>query len=206
MPGNEDRSSSGLSDAASQALPSPSQVAGSATNDQEVSRDDFSAETGDPRPPLGVKLTYYRLLYVTTGILGVVLTAVLSIKNQTIAAAIVSLLSGSIGIVLYVVGLFEQQELGRNGKRFFQDDLAPVFGRSMKRFVGGVVWAVVRAPSFFRDMLVVHPFISLFLLCVCLMLARFLPVWGAAVVSIGFTSPVVVIFMGLVVRASSGRS
>ncbi|KAI9449060.1 hypothetical protein BJY52DRAFT_1309044 [Lactarius psammicola] len=204
MPGNEDRSSSGLSDSASQALPSSTQGADLAMNDQGVSRDGSSAGTGDPQPPLGVKLTCYRLLYVTTGILGTVLTAVLSYRSQTVPAATVGL-HDPMGLRLYWVGLFEWR-LGQNWKQFFHVDLAPVFGRSVKHFVRGVVWAVVWALSFFRDMLVVHPFISLFLLCVCLMLARFLPVRGVAIISIGLTFPVVIIFMGLVVKATSGRS
>ncbi|KAH9024006.1 hypothetical protein EDB83DRAFT_2428600 [Lactarius deliciosus] len=54
-------------------------------------------------------------------------------------------------------------------------------------------------------MLVFHPFTSLFVLCACFPLARFLPDWGAAIVSIGLAMPLVVILMGLVVGATSRR-
>ncbi|KAH9024001.1 hypothetical protein EDB83DRAFT_2428518 [Lactarius deliciosus] len=54
-------------------------------------------------------------------------------------------------------------------------------------------------------MLVVHPLISLFVLCACFPLARFLPDWGAAIVSIGLALPLVLILMGLVVGATSRR-
>ena len=69
-----------------------------------------------------------------------------------------------------------------------------------------VVRALAVALSFLCDMLVFHPLISLLLLGVCLRLARYLPVWGAAIVSIGLTLPIVIIFVGFIVRATSGRS
>ncbi|KAI9449866.1 hypothetical protein BJY52DRAFT_222720 [Lactarius psammicola] len=156
---------------------------------------------GDPPPPLGVKFTCYRLLIVTTVFLWVVPKVILSYKNRSIATTTVDLLATQFGVVLYWVGLYEPRP-GGDWERFFRVDLAPAFGSSVKCFVGGVVWAL----SFLCDMLVFHPFVSLLLLCLCLRLARLLPVWGAAIVSIGLTLPIVVIFMGLVVRASSGRS
>ncbi|KAH9021980.1 hypothetical protein EDB84DRAFT_1441320 [Lactarius hengduanensis] len=61
------------------------------------------------------------------------------------------------------------------------------------------------ALSFLCDMLVLHPFTSLFVLCACFPLARFLPDWGAAIVSIGLAMPLVVVLMGLVVGATSRR-
>jgi hypothetical protein len=54
--------------------------------------------------------------------------------------------------------------------------------------------------------LVHHPFISLFFLCACFVLARYLPDWGSAIVSIALALPVVIIFMGLVVRATLRRT
>ena len=126
---------------------------------------------------------------------------------------------------LYWVGLYEK----RPGKDwFFRVDLAPAFGHSAKYLSGGgehtgslaahpgavftgtnkrtVVRVLAATLAFLRDMLVFHPFISLFLLGVCLRLARYLPVWGAAIVSIGLTLPTVIIVMGFIVRATSGRS
>ncbi|KAH9025685.1 hypothetical protein EDB83DRAFT_1933570 [Lactarius deliciosus] len=80
----------------------------------------------DPPPPLGVKLTCYRLLNVTTGIFFVSLTAVLAYKNLTGAATTVGLLSGLSTLGLYCVGLYERRS-ERNW--FFQDDLVPIFVR-----------------------------------------------------------------------------
>ncbi|KAH9025704.1 hypothetical protein EDB83DRAFT_2426268 [Lactarius deliciosus] len=54
-------------------------------------------------------------------------------------------------------------------------------------------------------MLVVHPLISLFVLCACFPLAHFLPDWGAAIISISLALPLVVILMRLVVGTTSRR-
>ncbi|KAH9052620.1 hypothetical protein EDB87DRAFT_422945 [Lactarius vividus] len=67
------------------------------------------------------------------------------------------------------------------------------------------MWGVVWTLSFLCDMLVLHPFTSLFVLCACFPLARFLPDWGAAIVSIALALPLVVIFMGLVIGATTSR-
>ena len=118
---------------------------------------------------------------------------------------------------LYWVGQYE--EPGRHRKKwdwFFEHDLAPTFRKYL--FAGGehahtllpvvlvlmgmnkgaIVWLL----AFLCKMLARHPFISLLLLCVCFVLARYLPDWGAAIVSIGLALPVVIISIGLVVRAT----
>ncbi|KAI9449059.1 hypothetical protein BJY52DRAFT_1309038 [Lactarius psammicola] len=201
MPANKGRNDPGLVDLAPQALSSPNRVADFAANDQGVFQVGPSARMGDPLPLLGVELTCYRLLNAMIVIIWAVTKAILSYKNRSIAATTVDLLAAQFGVVLYLVGLYEKKP-GRTWEWFFRVDLAPAFGSFAKFFFRGVVWAL----SFLCDILVFHPFISLFLLCVCLRLARFLPVWGAAVVSIGLTFPIVIIFVGLVVRATSGRS
>ncbi|KAF8267732.1 hypothetical protein EI94DRAFT_1276052 [Lactarius quietus] len=83
----------------------------------------------DPLPPLGVKLTCYRLLNVTTAILWAVPKAVLSYKNRSAAGTTLDLLAALCGVALYWVGLFEERR-GKNWERFFQVDLAPSFGHS----------------------------------------------------------------------------
>ncbi|KAH9164444.1 hypothetical protein EDB89DRAFT_416045 [Lactarius sanguifluus] len=200
MSANEGRNGAGLSDPASQAVSSSNQAPGLAANlncrlplvhPNSDQGGGSSVEMRDSPPPLGVKLTCYRLLNVTIGIIFVVLTAVLAYKNLTVAAATVGLVSGLSALGLYLVGLYERRP-GRNW--FFQDDLVPIFVR-------GVTWA----PSFLCDALVCHPFISIFLLGACFPLARYLPDWGTAIISIGLTFPVVVILMGLVVGATSKR-
>ncbi len=72
---------------------------GASNSDQGVFRDDPSAGVGDPRPPLGVKLTCYRLLNVTTVILWAVPKAILSYKDRSIAATTVDLLAALFGVV-----------------------------------------------------------------------------------------------------------
>ncbi|KAH9025690.1 hypothetical protein EDB83DRAFT_2319854 [Lactarius deliciosus] len=91
----------------------------------------------------------------------------------------------SLGVVLMVV--------------WIGDRCCGLFGGS------GPAGDMQEALAFLCDMLVFHPFTSLFVLCACFPLARFLPDWGAAVVSIGLAMPLVVILMGLVVGATSRR-
>jgi len=118
----------------------------------------------DPLPPLGVKLTCYRLLNVTTAILWAVPKAVLSYKNRSAAGTTLDLLAALCGVALYWVGLFEERR-GKNWERFFQVDLAPSFGHSAKRFLGGVVSTV----SVLCSVLAILP-----LIFVCLLSAVFL--------------------------------
>ncbi|KAI9449864.1 hypothetical protein BJY52DRAFT_1227516 [Lactarius psammicola] len=99
MLANEDRNGSGFSDSASRAVPSPSEVVGVAANDQGVFCEGPSAGMGDSPPPLGVKLTCYRLLNVTTALLWIIPKAVLSYKNRSIAATTVDLLAALFGVV-----------------------------------------------------------------------------------------------------------
>jgi len=141
---------------------------------------------------------YYRLLVVTAAILWAVPKAILSYKNRSIEATTLDLLAALFGVVLYWIGLYQERRKN-NWDWFLKEELAPTFG---KYFFGRAEWAL----SFFCDMLVLHPLISLFLIGVCLVLARYLPNWGTAVVSISLTSPVLIIFMSLVVRATSGRT
>ncbi|KAH9025689.1 hypothetical protein EDB83DRAFT_2426122 [Lactarius deliciosus] len=200
MSANEGRNGVGLLESASQAVSSSNQAPGLAANlnyrlpsvhPNSDQGDGPSVEMRDSPPPLGVKLTCYRLLNVTTGISFVTLSAVLAYKNLTAAAATVGLVSGLSAIGLSWVGLYERRP-ERNW--FFQDDLVPIFVRG-----------VTRALSFLCDALVCHPIISIFLLGACFPMARYLPDWGTAIVSIGLTFPVVVILMGLVVGAISKR-
>ncbi|KAF8267734.1 hypothetical protein EI94DRAFT_1276033 [Lactarius quietus] len=182
-------------------MSSSSQVASSASNDQGARRDGPSAVMGDPPPPPRVKLTCYRLLNVTTVVLWAVPKAVLCYKNRSTPATTIDLLTALFGgILLYWVGLYEERP-GKIWGLFFRVDLTPAFGHSAKYFFRGVVWAL----SFFCDKLVVHPLISLCLLCACLLLARYLPV-GEQLRQYRPHITVVVIFLGLVVRATSGRN
>ncbi|KAI9449057.1 hypothetical protein BJY52DRAFT_1227974 [Lactarius psammicola] len=68
-------------------------------SDQGVFCEGPSAGMGDSPPPLGVKLTCYRLLNVTTALLWIIPKAFLSYKNRSIAATTVDLLAALFGVV-----------------------------------------------------------------------------------------------------------
>ncbi len=55
------------------------------------------ADIRDPLPPLGVKLTCYRLLNLTTIIFWAVPKAVVSYKNRSVAATTLDLLAALCG-------------------------------------------------------------------------------------------------------------
>ncbi|KAH9025696.1 hypothetical protein EDB83DRAFT_2555375 [Lactarius deliciosus] len=197
MSANEGRNGAGLLDSASQAVSSSNRRApGLAANlnyrlpsvhPNSDQGDGPSVEMRDSPPPLGVKLTCYRLLNVTTGISFVALTAVLAYKNLTVAAATVGLVSGLFAIGLSRVGLYERRP-GRNW--FFQDDLVPIFVRGDEPyFLYGVgIDANEQTRSYTGSVLSLRR-----------------AYWGTAIISIGLTFPVVVILMGLVVGATSKR-
>jgi hypothetical protein len=195
MPINVDHTGSVLSDPSSQAVSPPGQVTSLVSNDKGIIQDGSSAEMGDS---LGAKPTYYRLLVVTTAVLWAVPKAVLSYKHRSIEATTIDMFAALFGVVLYWVGLHEARRR-EDWDWFFKDELAPTFGIYL---FSRAEWAL----SFLCDMLVHHPFISLFLIGAGLLLARYLPNWGTAIVSIGLTVPIVIIFMSLLVRDTSRRT
>ncbi|KAN0133087.1 hypothetical protein V8E53_009117 [Lactarius tabidus] len=194
---NEDGNDSGLSKSAQGvSVSSSSPVAGlTANTDQGLIRSS-SATLEDP------PLTWYKLLNIMTALLWAVPKAIFSYKNAVVVPSTLDLLGVLCGIPLYWVGQYEGP--GKHRKKwdwFFEHDLAPAFRKYL--FGGGaVVWAL----SALCNVLVLHPFISLLFLCACFVLARYLPDWGAAIVSIALALPVVIICMGLVVRATLGRT
>ncbi len=66
---------------------------------QREFRDGLWTEIEDSPPPLRVKLTCYRLLNVTTVILWAIPKAILSYRNQSIAATTVDLLAVLFGVM-----------------------------------------------------------------------------------------------------------
>jgi len=140
MPGNEDRDSSSFSEAPSAGESSSDRSVGLAASSQEEEyNDDRSADMDATSPPLGVNLTCYRLLNVTT-VFGFGITkGVLTYMGQSTAPTTLDWVSGALlAVALYWIGLYEE----RNSKKwewFFQVDLAPAIGYSTKRVVGGVM-------------------------------------------------------------------
>ncbi|KAH8988348.1 hypothetical protein EDB92DRAFT_1872102 [Lactarius akahatsu] len=101
--------------------------------DQEERSDDRSANVDAAPPPLGVKLTGYRLLNITIGRstepttldwVGGALLAVFQTHFTEVPTA----------SSLYWIGLYEQRD---TWEWFFQVDLAPGIGYCAKRVVGG---------------------------------------------------------------------
>ncbi|KAN0132464.1 hypothetical protein V8E53_009723 [Lactarius tabidus] len=147
---------------------------------------------GNPR----FKPTYHRLLIGTAAVLWAVPKAVLSYNDRSIEATTFDMFATLFGLLCWLgLHIARRRE---SWDWFFKDELAPTFGIY---FFSRAEWAL----SFLCDMLVLHPFISLFLIGACLVLARYLPNWGTAIVSIGLTVPAVIIFMNLLVRATSRR-
>jgi len=94
----------------------------------------------DATPPLGVKLTVYRLLNMATILSFCIAKGILTYKGlSTIPTTLDCVLGGVLAVVLYWVSLYE----GRDSKKwewFFQVDLAPAIGYCTKRVIGAALW------------------------------------------------------------------
>jgi len=89
-------------------------------------------------PPLGVKLTGYRLSFMTIVFSFGAAKSILAYKGQSIAPTILDWVSGTfLTILLYWIGLYENSD---QWKWFFQVDLAPAIGYFAMRTVGGALW------------------------------------------------------------------
>jgi len=151
MPGNEDLESASFSESASPgALPlSPSLSTGMGTavpvSGQEVPEngDDCLADRNAIPPPLGVKLTVYRMLNMTTLLSFGIIKGILAYMGKSVAPTTLDWVSGTLlAAVLYWIGLYE----GRDSKKWewlFQVDLAPAFSYCGKRVVGGILWPLL---------------------------------------------------------------
>jgi len=103
-------------------------------SDQEKRRDDSTADMDVVPPPLGVKLTGYRLVFMTTVFSFGTVKAILAYKDQSVAPTALDWVSGMfLTLVLYWIGLYEESN---KWKWFFQVDLAPAIGHCALRVVG----------------------------------------------------------------------
>jgi hypothetical protein len=89
-------------------------------------------------PPLGVKLTAYRLVFMLTVLSFGTVKTILTYMGQSIAPTTLDWVAGTfLTAVLYWIGLYE----GSNKwPWFFQADYAPPIGYFAKSAVGGVLW------------------------------------------------------------------
>jgi len=127
--------SSGRSEHLTVSLPQPSDRQNS---DQEGHGDDRSADMDATPPPLGVKLTVYRLVFMTTVLSFGAAKSILTYKGQSIAPTTLDWVSGSfLTVVLYWLGLYEDSI---KWKWFFQFDLAPAIGYCAMRAVAEFIW------------------------------------------------------------------
>ncbi|KAI9435752.1 hypothetical protein H4582DRAFT_620713 [Lactarius indigo] len=144
---NEDRDISGFFGSASL---SSRRVVGLAANEQEAYGNGRCAVI-DPRPspPLGVKLTGYRLLNMTTVFSFGTAKAILTYMGRSTAPTTLDWVAGTLlAVLLYWIGLYEQKNAGKL-EWFFQVDLAPGFGHCSKRVVGGVLGTLFYVDSLF---------------------------------------------------------
>ncbi|KAF8260069.1 hypothetical protein EI94DRAFT_1689981 [Lactarius quietus] len=90
-------------------------------------------------PPLGVKLTCYRLLNMMTVFSFGIIKGILTYMGQSTAPTTLDWVSGALlAVVLYWIGLYEERA-SKTWEWFFQVDLAPAIGHCTKRVVGGVM-------------------------------------------------------------------
>jgi len=155
MPGNGDSDSSSFSESiplgslsSGRSVHSSVQLATSIprpsdrqNSNQEGHGDDRLADVDPTPPPLGVKLTVYRLVVMTTVLSFGTARSILTYKDQSIAPTTlgwVSWVSGTfLTVVLYWFGLYEDSN---KWKWFFQFDLAPAIGYCAMRAVAECIW------------------------------------------------------------------
>jgi len=129
------------------------------------------------RPPLGVKLTVYRLLNMTILFSIGITKGILTYKGKSTAPTTLDWVGGAfLAVVLYWIGLYEQRDEIK-WEWFFQVDLAPAIGYCTNRVVGGVM-----LPLLFLDGLFVFTLSLSSLLCMLAsyLLNHYLPDWDGS--------------------------
>jgi len=116
---------------------SPLPIANGDTDDQGL-EDNAPITLDDPPPPLGVKLTVYRLLNMSVVFVFGTTKAILTYMGQSIAPTTLDWIAGVLlTMFLYYIGLYEPV-CSERWEWFFQVDLVPAIGYGLLRFVGGV--------------------------------------------------------------------
>ncbi|KAN0127279.1 hypothetical protein V8E53_014883 [Lactarius tabidus] len=139
MPVNEDCYSSGFSESGSPGVFPSRRSVGLSASDQEGHGDDHSADMDAALPPLGVKLTGYRLLNMTTVFSFGIIKGILTYIGQSTAPTTLDWVSGALlAVMLYWIGLYEEKHTNK-WEWFFRADLAPAIGYCTKRIVGGAM-------------------------------------------------------------------
>jgi len=120
----------------------PQFLGGYGAVDNRGSEDGLEITFDVEQPPLGVKLTGYRLLNMGV-VFGFGLTkAILTYMGQSTVPATLDWVSGALLVVcLYWIGLYEAT-CSKKWEWFFQVDLTPAICYSFLRFVGGVLGVI----------------------------------------------------------------
>ncbi|KAH9060680.1 hypothetical protein EDB87DRAFT_1614773 [Lactarius vividus] len=136
MLGNEGYDSSGFSESAS----------------SEALSSGRSVDTDPTLPPLGVKITGYRLLNMMTVFSFGSAKAILTYMGQSAAPTTLDWVAGTLlAVLLYWIGLYEQGNT-KKWEWFFRVDLAPGIDHCTKRVVGGFLGTL-----FYIDFLFIAP-------------------------------------------------
>ncbi|KAI0247225.1 hypothetical protein BJV78DRAFT_953998 [Lactifluus subvellereus] len=142
MPTDEDEHSSGIISESHPVGPeasSPLIVSVPAANGQDFQNDHTINPDAlpPPPPPLGVKLTAYRLLNMSVVFSFGLTKGILTYMGQSIAPTMLDWVAGVLlTIALYWIGLYESVD-AKTWEWFFHVDLAHSISYSAKRFIGG---------------------------------------------------------------------
>jgi len=108
------------------------------SNHKVVPGSDRSVDMDATPPPLGVKLTGYRLVFMATVLSFGTVKTILTYMGQSIAPTTLDWVAGTILTgVLYWIGLYEGSNIWQ---WFFQVDYAPAIGYCAKCMFGTVLW------------------------------------------------------------------
>jgi len=89
-------------------------------------------------PPLGAKLTGYRLAVIMAVLIFGSIKIIVTYMGQSVAPTALEWFLGTcLIIVILWIGVYKDQD---RWKWFFQDDFAPAIGYFAKRVVGGAMW------------------------------------------------------------------
>jgi len=156
MPRNDENGdSSSLSEPTSLGAVSLSQSVDLAARNSDLEgRDSDCLADKDPTsPPLGVKLTGYKLLFMTTIFSFGTVKGILTYMGQSIAPNTLDWVSGTLlAVVLYWIGLYDERDSNK-WRWFFQVDLSPAIGHCAKRIAGRAMWPLLFLGSALRIVL-----------------------------------------------------
>jgi len=140
MLANEDREPATLG---ALTLPLGRSVSLAERGEEEHGNDRFAnMELPSNLPPLGVKLTCYRILNLTTLLSFGIIKGILTYMGQSSAPTTLDWISGALlAAVLYWIGLYEERDSNK-WNWFFQIDLAPAISYGTKGVIGGFAGAL----------------------------------------------------------------